>query len=139
MTWPQNGHKKTFFGFFWDDNWFLIPIFDRKRPTLKNALIDPLNTLCGLNNAKVLIIVTRSPAIKGSFTYYVITKGGGFRNDYTNVIFALSNAEFDYGRVGLETDKKWLRNMWTAPYWNFDKTMRFYIFQQLHQTFSMKI
>ena len=36
---------------------------------------------------------------KGSFTYYVITKGeGGFRNDYANVIFALSNAEFDYGR-----------------------------------------
>ena len=31
-----------------------------------------------------------------------------------NVIFALSNAEFDYGG-GLETDKKWLRNMWTAP------------------------
>ena len=30
----------------------------------------------------------------GSFTYYVITKG----NDYANVIFALSNAEFDYGR-----------------------------------------
>ena len=24
--------------------------------------------------------------------------GGGFRNDYDNVIFALSNAEFDYGR-----------------------------------------
>ena len=24
--------------------------------------------------------------------------GGGFRNDYANVIFALSNAEFDYGR-----------------------------------------
>ena len=23
---------------------------------------------------------------------------GGFRNDYANVIFALSNAEFDYGR-----------------------------------------
>ena len=35
---------------------------------------------------------------KGSFTYYVITRGGGFRNDYGNVIFALSNAEFDYGR-----------------------------------------
>ena len=36
---------------------------------------------------------------KGSFTYYVITKGeGGFRNDYANVIFALSSAEFDYGR-----------------------------------------
>ena len=35
----------------------------------------------------------------------VITKGeGGFRNDYANVIFALSNAEFDYGG-GLETDK----------------------------------
>ena len=34
--------------------------------------------------------------------------GGGFRNDYANVIFALSNAEFDYGRGGggLETDKK---------------------------------
>ena len=38
-------------------------------------------------------------SIKGSFTYYVITEGeGGFRNDYANVIFALSNAEFDYGR-----------------------------------------
>ena len=24
--------------------------------------------------------------------------GGVFRNDYANVIFALSNAEFDYGR-----------------------------------------
>ena len=38
--------------------------------------------------------------VKGSFTYYVITKGegGGIRNDYANVIFALSNAEFDYGR-----------------------------------------
>ena len=24
--------------------------------------------------------------------------GGGFRNDYANVIFALSSAEFDYGR-----------------------------------------
>ena len=24
--------------------------------------------------------------------------GGGFRNDYANIIFALSNAEFDYGR-----------------------------------------
>ena len=36
---------------------------------------------------------------KGSFTYYVITKGEGvFQNDYANVIFALSNAEFDYGR-----------------------------------------
>ena len=35
---------------------------------------------------------------KGSFTYYVITKGEGGRNDYANVIFALSNAEFDYGR-----------------------------------------
>ena len=23
---------------------------------------------------------------------------GGFRNDYANVMFALSNAEFDYGR-----------------------------------------
>ena len=45
----------------------------------------------------------------GSFTYYVITKGeGGFLNDYANVFFALSNAEFDYGRGGgcLETDKK---------------------------------
>ena len=32
----------------------------------------------------------------GSFTYYVITKGeGGLRNDYADVIFALSNAEFD--------------------------------------------
>ena len=35
---------------------------------------------------------------------------GGFRNDYANVIFALSNAEFDYGcrkgGRGLETDKK---------------------------------
>ena len=54
---------------------------------------------------------------KGSFTYYVITKGEGvFLNDYANVIFALSNVEFDYGRGrGLETDKKWLRNMWTTP------------------------
>ena len=45
----------------------------------------------------------------GSFTYYVITKGkgGGFRNDYANVIFAQSNAEFDYGMGrGIETDKK---------------------------------
>ena len=25
-------------------------------------------------------------------------EGKGFRNDYANVIFALSNAEFDYGR-----------------------------------------
>ena len=35
--------------------------------------------------------------------------GGEFRNDYTNVIFALSNAKFDYGRGGggLETGKKW--------------------------------
>ena len=42
--------------------------------------------------------------------------GGGFPNDYANVIFALSNAEIDYGRGrGLETDKQWLRNMWTAP------------------------
>jgi len=34
--------------------------------------------------------------------------GGGFRNDYDSVIFALSSAEFDYGRGGggLETDKK---------------------------------
>ena len=34
--------------------------------------------------------------------------GGGVWNDYANVIFALSNAEFDYGRGGggLETDKK---------------------------------
>ena len=41
--------------------------------------------------------------VKGSFTYYVITKGEG----YANVIVALSNAEFDYGRgEGLETDKK---------------------------------
>ena len=24
--------------------------------------------------------------------------GGGVRNDYANVIFALSNADFDYGR-----------------------------------------
>ena len=30
---------------------------------------------------------------------YVIPKGeGGFRNDTTNEIFALSNARFDYGR-----------------------------------------
>ena len=37
---------------------------------------------------------------KGSFTYYVITKGEGkgFWNDYANVISALSSAEFDYGR-----------------------------------------
>ena len=50
---------------------------------------------------------------KGSFTYYVIPKGeGGFRNDYANIIFALSNVEFVYGRGrGIETDKKWLRNM----------------------------
>ena len=45
----------------------------------------------------------------GSFTYYyVITKAKGergFRDGYANVIFALSNAEFDYGG-GLETDKK---------------------------------
>ena len=42
--------------------------------------------------------------------------GGGFQNDYANVFFALSNADFDYGRGrGLETDKNWLRNMWTAP------------------------
>ena len=35
---------------------------------------------------------------KGSFTYYVITKGeGGVRNDYTNIIVALSSAAFDYG------------------------------------------
>ena len=41
---------------------------------------------------------------KGSITYYVITKGqGGF--GMISVIFALSNAEFDYGR-DLETDKK---------------------------------
>ena len=36
-----------------------------------------------------------------AFTYYVITKGedGGFGMiiDYANAIFALSNAEFDYG------------------------------------------
>ena len=34
--------------------------------------------------------------------------GWGFRNDYANVIFALSNAEFYYGSKGegLETDKK---------------------------------
>ena len=34
--------------------------------------------------------------------------GGRFRNDYATVIFALSNAEFDYGRGGggLETNKK---------------------------------
>ena len=38
----------------------------------------------------------RIAVVKGSFTYYVITKGRGFRNDYANVIFALSNAEFDY-------------------------------------------
>ena len=57
---------------------------------------------------------------KGSFTYYVITKGEGVSEWLRlNVIFALSNAEFDYG--GLETDKKWLRNMWTAPneYYNY--------------------
>ena len=35
---------------------------------------------------------------KGSFTYYVITKGEGVLDDYANVIVALSNAEFDYGR-----------------------------------------
>ena len=35
----------------------------------------------------------------GTFTYYVITEGeGGFRNDYADVILALSNAEFDYAR-----------------------------------------
>ena len=37
--------------------------------------------------------------LKGSFTYYVITKGeGGF--GMITLIFALSNAEFDYGRGG---------------------------------------
>ena len=42
----------------------------------------------------------KSRDFKGSFTYYVITKGegGGFWNDYANVIFALSSAESDYGR-----------------------------------------
>ena len=34
---------------------------------------------------------------KGLFTYCVISKGRGFRNDYANVFFALSNANFDYG------------------------------------------
>ena len=29
---------------------------------------------------------------------HIITKGRGFRNNYANVIFALSNAEFDYRR-----------------------------------------
>ena len=33
-----------------------------------------------------------------SFTYYVITKEEGVRNYYANVIFALSNVEFDHGR-----------------------------------------
>jgi len=43
---------------------------------------------------------------KGSFTYYVITKGeGGFRIDYANVIFALSNAEFNYGRGSTNRQK----------------------------------
>ena len=27
-----------------------------------------------------------------------VDRGGGFRDDYVNVIFALSNAEYDYGR-----------------------------------------
>ena len=56
------------------------------------------------------LICTKVTPYKGSFKYYVIAKGEGvFRNDYANVIFALSNAEFDYGRGGggLETDKKW--------------------------------
>ena len=44
---------------------------------------------------------------KGSFTYYVITEGErGFRNDYANVIFALSNAEFDYGGRGSRNRQK---------------------------------
>ena len=51
-------------------------------------------------------------AVRGHSHYYVITKG---ELGFWNVIFALSNAEFDYGRGrGLETDKKWLRNKWTA-------------------------
>ena len=46
------------------------------------------------------IIRLLSPGLsnKGSFTYYVVTKGGGFRNDNANVIFALFNAEFDNER-----------------------------------------
>ena len=64
-----------------------------------------------------MVIIKVFKCHKGSFTYYVITNGERFRNDYANVIFALSNAEFDYRRGrGLETNKKWLRNMWTAPY-----------------------
>ena len=31
---------------------------------------------------------------KGPFTYYVITKGEGVRNDYAYVVFALSSVKF---------------------------------------------
>ena len=55
---------------------------------------------------------------KGSFTYYVITKGegGGFRNDNDNVIllYPVPNLITE-GGGGLETDKNWLRNMCEAP------------------------
>ena len=33
-------------------------------------------------------------------------RGGGFRNDYDNVIFALSNAEFGYGRGRASRNRK---------------------------------
>ena len=36
--------------------------------------------------------------IRGYSHFTQSPRGGGFRNDYANVIFALSNNEFDYGR-----------------------------------------
>ena len=41
-------------------------------------------------------VAAQTTCIKGSFANYVISKGErGSRNDYANVIFSLSNAEFD--------------------------------------------
>ena len=37
------------------------------------------------------------PLIRGH-SHITQSPRGGFRNDYANVIFALYNAEFDYGR-----------------------------------------
>ena len=46
-------------------------------------------------------------AVRGHSHITSSPRGKGVRNDYVNVIFALFNAEFDYGRGGggLETDK----------------------------------
>ena len=53
---------------------------------------------------------------KGLLTYYVINKGEGVQNDYANVflLYPMPNLITE-GGGGLETDKKWLRNMSMTP------------------------